>query len=193
MNKMEYQIEGTTMEALDQEFVDKGFEQIQKPTRSAVSSDERRTIQKYVQPEFRGMDLELVTRRAEYAHGEDRVVVLDFTVRRVRARKILATDPIVVVEEEVPGRTSAIVEELLDEANDVDVVYNAIHFGITSNAFAICAQDKARLLRMNPQEVYEYYSEMFTRACIEAIKNERCKQKPLSRGIQIRDPTMQVR
>lgn len=81
-------------------------------------------------------------------------------VRKMRLRDLLAWDPVIIVEEKIPGILSEIVRAKLEEMIRVEIIKAAI-VSIDSDAFKTSVADLARLTGEDSNETY--------RKCVTAI------------------------
>lgn len=81
-------------------------------------------------------------------------------VRKMGLRDLLAWDPVIIVEEKIPGILSELVRAILEETIKVDIIKAAI-VSIDSDAFKTSVSDLARLTGEDPDETY--------RKCVSAI------------------------
>lgn len=104
--------------------------------------------------------------RAEFLNGDDSVTVNDFDIAE---NQTLRNDPVVIVVERIRGRTSRVVQEILEETVTVEIIKSAL-ISVTSRKFKTSVMDLARVTREDPNVVYNRCINTLVRSCVAGFK-----------------------
>lgn len=104
--------------------------------------------------------------RAEFLNGDDSVTVNDFDIAE---NQTFRNDPVVIVVERIPGRTSRVVKEILEETVTVDMIKCALS-SVTSRKFKTSVADLARITREDPDVVYNRCINTLVKSCVTGFK-----------------------
>lgn len=104
--------------------------------------------------------------RAEFSNGDDSVTVNDFDIKENQTTR---PDPVIIVMEQIPGRTSSIIKEILEETVTVDIIKAAL-LSVTSRKFKNSVKDLARITNENPNAVYNRCINTLVKSCVSGFR-----------------------
>lgn len=165
-----YRTTGSSIQYLHEKFVKIGLDVISEPhapISGEYSRQDQRMIARQLPEDMRNTkEYEIdITKIAEYKHLDDEIRMLDYEVRR------LYKDPIVIVYEEVPNRTSPIVEEAILSVVLVDVVTCVYVYGSDSSQFTTAVSDAARILGADYRKFSDVVRKMLIKTSARAMKS----------------------
>ncbi|QLH11232.1 hypothetical protein [Nitrosarchaeum sp. AC2] len=110
---------------------------------------------------------ELIPRgSAVFSKDGDSINVIDFDVQ---ARQREYSDPVIIVIEQIPGRTSNIIKEILEDVVKIDIIKNSL-LSLDSRQFRTSVNDLARINCEDPRETYNRCVTSLVRSCVSGIK-----------------------
>ncbi|MBI3842499.1 MAG: hypothetical protein HY295_05085 [Thaumarchaeota archaeon] len=164
-----FQVDGTTHEDIDKALRKAGFRPVSigQPIPANEISGILGTIKSSVRNALEaGRSVLIPTERSEFSNGNDRVVVDSFNIQEAQ---IIRPDPVIFVYEEIPGRTSRIVEEILEEEVTKDVIKFALT-SITGKKFRRSVCDLARLKNEQEEVVYNRCVKALIKSCVSGFR-----------------------
>ncbi|WP_182129247.1 hypothetical protein [Nitrosopumilus sp. b3] len=110
---------------------------------------------------------ELIPRAsAMFSKDGDTINVIDFDVQDIQQTY---SDPIIIVTEQIPGRTSNLIKEILEDVVKIDIIKNSL-LSLDSIQFKTSIDDLARLKKEDPRETYNRCVTSLIRSCVGGIK-----------------------
>ncbi|MCH7647556.1 MAG: hypothetical protein IIA83_02970 [Thaumarchaeota archaeon] len=173
-----YQIDNTEKEDIDNALRKAGFQQasMNTPIPPSEISGILGSLGATVRNSLNAGRSRIVPReRSEFTNGSDRVTVNSFDIEENFS---VRNDPVIFVYEEVYGRTSTIIEEILQDEVTKDVIKFAL-VSITSSNFRTSVKDLARIREEDPQTVYNRCIKTLIKSCVTGFKRIDVKEVEL--------------
>lgn len=164
-----YQVDGTSHEDIDKALRKAGFRPVSmgQPIPANEIGGILGTLKSSVRNALEaGRSILIPTDRSEFSNGSDRVVVDSFNIQE---NQIVRPDPVIFVFEKIPGRTSRIVEEILEEEVTKDIIKFALT-SITGRKFRRSVCDLARLQNESEEVVYERCVKTLVKSCVSGFR-----------------------
>lgn len=168
MYKSAYQTKAVSFEDLARAYTKEGFKKI--PTGRGVPANLIRDILG-ANPDIgkevaSGRGVFFPEQFGMWTNGEDYVEQLDWSVRSPRQE---TKDPYIKVVEFVPGRTSGIVERILERELQIQYITYSLSRGPISSASAQCIEDLALMKGRDPEQLFDQYIDTFLSCWIDVI------------------------
>lgn len=103
---------------------------------------------------------------AVFSKDSDSIGVYDFDIQE---RQRIDSDPVIVVYEKIPGRTSNLIKEILEDVIKVDIIKSALK-SVNDSQFKTSINDLARICNENPNVVYDRCIKFLITSCVSGIR-----------------------
>ncbi|MBS3913040.1 MAG: hypothetical protein KG003_00930 [Bacteroidetes bacterium] len=104
--------------------------------------------------------------RAKFANSKGTVTSIDFDLVKIQRVK---SDPVIIVDEAIPGTLSVLVKEILKDIVKVDIVKAAL-LSMDSDSFKNSVMDLARITGEDPDIVYTRCVKTLIKSCTLGLK-----------------------
>lgn len=104
-----------------------------------------------------------------YRNGEDTVKAVDYELRQPTRT---TNDPVIIIEESVPGRTSGIVKEILLKELTIDSIKFSISRGVHSTEVITCLKEISLLTGESFEKLYSKHRERTAHVWAELARRQ---------------------
>lgn len=107
-----------------------------------------------------------IKRKAAFSNRYGTVTLIDHDLVKVQKVK---SDPLVIIDENIPNTLSSCVREILEEEVKVDIIKSVLS-SVESEDFKTSVMDLARITGEEPEVVYNNCVNAITQSCVNGIK-----------------------